>query len=258
MDTFPNTSIIICLLLPYRQYDTCCWSCHLLLSVAWNAFGESNMPICWNSSMQMTILTPLSAAIFSGRSRISSMLILGSFIWNCIDVGAAASPKLSPETMAEAYFLTAFKMLSTDVAVCLSTSDANLLKNSSSVLTLNISMNTTFRFGSLAIASLAALWTSELFPQRRGEMRMVFVRHMKLSASLLVSFSLSMKLLPSAIFPKIKGAAMMYKFWYKNINIFWYIKICTCRRHEARTHPLRYCVIRVLSSDLLPPRHVDL
>ena len=29
-------------------------------------------------------------------------------------------------------------------------------------------------------------------------------------------------------------------------------------RHEARTRPLRYFVIRVLSSDLLPLRHVDL
>lgn len=38
--------------------------------------------------------------------------------------------------MADAYFLTADSILSTDVAVCLITSDANLLKNSSSVLTL--------------------------------------------------------------------------------------------------------------------------
>lgn len=34
--------------------------------------------------------------------------------------------------MVDAYFLTADSILSTDVAVCLITSDANLLKNSSS------------------------------------------------------------------------------------------------------------------------------
>lgn len=127
-------------------------------------------------------------------------------------MGAAASPKLSPETMADAYFLTADSILSTDVAVCLITSDANLLKNSSSVLTLKISMNTILRFWSLDMASFPALCTRELFPHLLGEMRIVFVRLIKLSANLFVSSSLSMKLLPSAIFPKMNGAAIMFKF----------------------------------------------
>ena len=46
----------------------------------WKVLESLNSAICWNSSIQTTILQPFFCAIFSGSCKISSILLLLGFI----------------------------------------------------------------------------------------------------------------------------------------------------------------------------------
>ena len=81
-----------------------------------------------------------------------------------------------------------------------------------SLRTLNRSIWQIRRLLSCAIANFAALFTSELLPQRRGEIIIVLINDVKFWTRSAVSFSRSVKFFSVAIFPNINGVSITLCF----------------------------------------------
>ena len=72
MRLFWKIFIIMWFLLPNIQYDVFFWCCHTPRIRFWTVTLSGNSPICWNSSIQTTMLILRFWAMTSGRLSISS------------------------------------------------------------------------------------------------------------------------------------------------------------------------------------------
>ena len=72
-----------------------CWCCHEPRRRFWTVSESGNSPICWNSSMQMTMCARFFRAIFSGRDNIVSGSMSFGFIPKDIENSLADSSACS-------------------------------------------------------------------------------------------------------------------------------------------------------------------
>ena len=151
---------------------------------------------------------PFSFAIVSGRFRISSGEQFSGVMPNAkeySDIGSGLN-EIFGETLTRNFLMLSITS-SIRPAVSLMIEEAKRLQKSYSERQSYMSIITILISG-LSISE-RTFFTSEVFPIRLGDMRITFIPFSKSFFSLFVSFSLSVKLLPSTDIPYINGLSMI-------------------------------------------------